>query len=125
MAGAVDDYDAQMLGAIVADLAAELSIDPSEVSIELQAGSVVLRLQLPASAAAALERKVGSGELTALGGVAILAAGPTTAPTRLATASPTTPSPSKSPTARPSGSPTAEPTRTPTERPSLIPTGTN
>ena len=71
MAGAVEDYSAAVLSSIGGAIAAELQIAASLVTVAIQAGSVLLRVELPDYSRADLESRVQAGRLSTLAGNAV------------------------------------------------------
>ena len=71
MPGSVSDYTPAKIDAIKADLASSAGVDASEITIDVQAGSVIVIATMPNSAAASVAVQIQSGTLTQLGGVAV------------------------------------------------------
>jgi hypothetical protein len=72
MPGSVSDYTPAKIDAIKADLGSSAGVDASEITIDVQAGSVIVIATMPNSAAAAsVAVQIQSGTLTQLGGVAV------------------------------------------------------
>jgi len=71
MPGSVSDYTPAKIDAIKADLASSAGVDASEITIDVQAGSVIVIATMPNSAAASVAVQIQSGTLRQLGGVAV------------------------------------------------------
>lgn len=76
MQGSVADFDTKKLNAIASDIASNLHLTASVISVSLQAGSVVLIVRLPKAAVRQLTELVSLGKLPRLGGVKVLSAKP-------------------------------------------------
>lgn len=149
MDGSIEDYGPSEISSMENEMAAQLNVDPSQISITVSAGSVLIHVSLPASAAMSMKEKISSGAMTSIGGKtvkAILTVAPTVFVSPPVSAQITTNSPSSRtnasptyiptvvrvngvsthtsfPTEQPSTDPTITPTFNPTRDPTSPPTG--
>jgi len=86
MAGNVEDYTPKKIGNIKADIAADSGCNADDISIQVEAGSVVITVVMPSKAASTLQKEVNNGNVKSLGGegvtgAKVMGAAPTQSPT--------------------------------------------